>query len=96
MESYTELLRVLVRQSVAAEETKAHALGVKLDWAASSKSCALIRVSRGGLDAAFRGGAWVRGGGLGRSCGMVVWSNVPMRLDAGSEVLISDGEWTSE
>lgn len=50
MSEYVEALRALVRRSVAADEQKAHVLGLRVWRAAVTKSCVLMRVSRGGFE----------------------------------------------
>ena len=53
---HVERLRSRVCRSVAAEETKAQALGEKVFEAASSKSCVDMREARGGLEGFSRTG----------------------------------------
>ena len=69
--------------------------GVSVCRAADTKSCVLIRDSRGGFSSGLKE-AVTLGGGLAHSSLIVEGSRVPRTLDEGREDLMSEGAWISE
>ena len=88
-----ERLASRVTRSVAADEKKAHALGVRVREATSSKSWALISVSRGGLPPSRLRALEAVGGGRVQVESIVLMSRSPRCFVGGRPVMMTEGAW---